>query len=83
MEIDPRSIVRAALFALMGLLGLVSLIISPWIGVVLVLVAVGGVAHILLPWEGWLPRKERLPSSLPRGGRACDLGARRKETRFQ
>jgi len=58
MELDPRTIVRACLFALLGLLGLVSLIIAPWTGVVLVLVAGTGVAYTLLPWETWLPRKE-------------------------
>lgn len=57
MEFDPRTIVRAALFALLGLLGLVSLIIAPWTGVVLVLVAGTGVAYALLPWQSWLPRK--------------------------
>jgi hypothetical protein len=35
---SPRPLVRAALFALLGLLGLVSLIVSPWTGVVLILV---------------------------------------------
>jgi hypothetical protein len=58
MEFDPRTIVRAALFALLGLLGLVSMIIAPWTGVVLVLIAGTGVAYTLLPWETWLPRKE-------------------------
>jgi hypothetical protein len=37
----PRPLVRAALFAL---LGLVSLIVSPWTGVVLILVAGTGAA---------------------------------------
>jgi hypothetical protein len=59
MEFDPRTIVRAALFALLGLLGLVSLIIAPWTGVVLILIAGTGVAYTLLPWETWLPRKEQ------------------------
>jgi fatty acid desaturase len=58
MEFDPRTIVRAALFALLGLLGLVSMIIAPWTGVVLILVAGTGVAYTLLPWETWLPGKQ-------------------------
>ena len=58
MELDPRTIVRACLFALLGLLGLVSLIIAPWTGVVLVLVAGTGVAYTLLPWETWLPGRK-------------------------
>ncbi len=58
MELDPRTIVRACLFALLGLLGLVSLVIAPWTGVVLILVAGVGVAYTLLPWETWLPRKQ-------------------------
>ena len=41
---SPRPLVRAALFALLGLLGLVSLIVSPWTGVVLMLVAGTGAA---------------------------------------
>ena len=40
----PLPLVRAALFALLGLLGRVSLIVSPWPGVVLILVAGTGVA---------------------------------------
>ena len=38
MQIDPRTLVRARLFALLGLLGLVLLVITPWTGVVLILV---------------------------------------------
>jgi hypothetical protein len=58
MQFSPPQIVRAGLFALLGMLGLVSLIIAPWTGVVLILIACGGVAYALLPWETWLPRKE-------------------------
>ena len=58
MQFDPRTLVRAALFALLGLLGLISLAVAPWTGIVLVLVAGTGVAYNLLPWETWLPRKE-------------------------
>jgi len=58
MQSDPRTLVRAALFALLGLLGLVSLLIAPWTGIVLVLIAGTGVAYTLLPWETWLPRKQ-------------------------
>ena len=58
MQLDPRQLVRAALFALMGMLGLVSLIIAPWTGIVLILVAGGGTAYTLLPWESWLPRRD-------------------------
>ena len=58
MQFNPAQLVRACLFALLGLLGLVLLVIAPWTGVVLVLVAGGGVAYTLLPWESWLPRKE-------------------------
>jgi hypothetical protein len=57
MRFDPRTLIRAGLFALLGLLGLVSLIIQPWTGVVLVLVASTGIAYNLLPWETWLSRK--------------------------
>jgi hypothetical protein len=46
--------VRPGLFAL---LGLVSLLIQSWTGVVLVPVAGTGVAYALLPWQSWLPRK--------------------------
>jgi hypothetical protein len=56
MQLHPVQLVKAALFALLGLLGLVSLFISPWTGVVLVLVAGTGVAYTLLPWETWLPK---------------------------
>ena len=49
MQTDPRTLVRAGLFALLGLLGLVSLVVQPWTGVVLVLVAGGGIAYTLLP----------------------------------
>jgi hypothetical protein len=45
-------------FAQLGLLGLVSLFIQPWTGVVLVQVAGTGIAYALLPWETWLPKKE-------------------------
>ena len=57
MQFDPRTLIRAGLFALLGLLGLVSLIIQPWTGVVLVLVAGAGVAYTLLPWQSWLPKQ--------------------------
>jgi hypothetical protein len=58
MQFHPVQLVRAGLFAVLGMLGLVSLIIAPWTGVVLVLVAGTGIAYNLLPWETWLPRKE-------------------------
>ena len=32
MQTDPRTIVRAGLFALPGLLGPISLVIQPWSG---------------------------------------------------
>ena len=49
MQIDPRTLVRAGLFALLGLLGLVSLAVTDWwTGVVLVLVARTGIAYTLL-----------------------------------
>jgi hypothetical protein len=54
VQIDPRALLRADLF---GLLGLVSLVIQPWTGVVLVLVAGTGVAYTLLPWHSWLPKQ--------------------------
>jgi hypothetical protein len=54
----PHTLVRVCLFALLGLLGLVSLVIQPWTGVVLVLVAMGGIVYILLAWKNWLPRRE-------------------------
>jgi hypothetical protein len=63
MPFTPAQLVRAGLFALLGLLGLVSLVIQPWTGVVLILVAGTGVAYALLPWEGWLPRRQQLPPS--------------------
>lgn len=53
VQIDLRTLVRAGLFAL---LGLVWLVIQPWNGVVLVLVAGTGVAYALLPWQSWPPR---------------------------
>jgi hypothetical protein len=40
MRIDPRTLVPACLFALLGLIGLVSLVIQPSTGVVLILVRV-------------------------------------------
>lgn len=55
----PRPLARAAL---LGLPGLVSLIVSPWTGVVLILVAGTVVALTLLPWGSWLPRKQLPPS---------------------
>jgi hypothetical protein len=58
MQFHFAQLVRAGLFALLGMLGLISLIIAPWTGVVLVLVAGTGIAYNLLPWETWLPRKE-------------------------
>jgi hypothetical protein len=39
VQIDPRTLVRSGLFALLGLLGLVPLVIAPWTGVVLILAA--------------------------------------------
>lgn len=42
----------------MGMLGLVWLILAPWTGVVMILVAGTGIAYNLLPWETWLPRKQ-------------------------
>jgi hypothetical protein len=58
MQFDPRTLVRACLFALLGLLGLVSLVIQPWTGAVLILIAAGGNAYTLVPWEDWLPEKK-------------------------
>jgi hypothetical protein len=58
MQTDPRTQVRACLFALLGLLGLASLVIAPWTGVVLILLASTGVAYTLLPWGSWLPRRQ-------------------------
>jgi hypothetical protein len=55
VQINLRKLVRIGLFVLLGLLGLVSLVIQPWTGVVLVLVAGTGVAYTLLQWETWLP----------------------------
>jgi hypothetical protein len=54
VQIDPRTLVRAGLFAV---LSPVSLVIQPWTGVVLVLVAGTGAACALLPWQSWPPRK--------------------------
>ena len=65
MQFHSAQLVRAGLFALLGLLGLVSLIIAPWTGVVLILVAGTGVAYALLPWESWLPRTGQIPPSCP------------------
>jgi hypothetical protein len=61
MQFHSAQLVRAGLFALLGMLGLVSLIIQPWTGVVLILVAGTGIAYNLLPWETWLPRTGQRP----------------------
>jgi hypothetical protein len=58
MQFDPRTLVRACLFALLGLLGLVSLVIQPWTGAVLILIATGGIAYTLVPWEDRLPERK-------------------------
>jgi hypothetical protein len=56
MQINPAQLVRAGRFAPLGLPGLISLIIQPWTGVVLVLIAGTGIAYTLPPWETWLPK---------------------------
>ena len=61
MQLHYADLVRAGLFALLGMLGLVSLIIQPWTGVVLILVAGIGIAYNLLPWETWLSRIGQRP----------------------
>jgi hypothetical protein len=58
MQFDPRTVVRACRFALLGLPGLVSLVIQPWTGAVLILIATGGIACTLVPWEDWLPERK-------------------------
>ena len=68
MQFHSAQLVRAGLFALLGMLGLVSLIIQPWTGVVLILVAGTGIAYNLLPWETWLSRPRR--HEPPAAGRA-------------
>ena len=61
MQFHSAHLVRAGLFALLGMLGLVSLIIQPWTGVVLILVAGTGIVYNLLPWETWLSRTGQRP----------------------
>jgi hypothetical protein len=76
VQIDPRPLVRA------DLVGLVSLVIAQWTGVVLILVAGTGVAYTLRPWEDWLPRKGQLPRRNHEAGVPLAGGTRSKGTHF-
>jgi hypothetical protein len=53
----------------------VLLVIQPWTGFVLMLVADGRVAYTLLPWESWLPAGSSPPRITTSSGRARDPGA--------
>jgi hypothetical protein len=61
VQFHSAQLVRVGLFALLGMLGLVSLIIQPCTGVVLILVAGTGIVYNLLPWETWLSRTGQRP----------------------